>query len=321
MDIEWAEDLGTFNSRTARVWAAGEPRSSFLKQPTSELWSIEAARGEAGFYRLVASLPDHPPVVPRAIEIGDGAEPFLVLEDLSATHRAPLSRDDTLAGEGVPSEADQLAVVDTLARLKAFWWDHPLQGSLLPAYWSAESEGFLPYAKRRRASWMKVRNDLPSKANETYEHLLDGLPTYWERWLGPRVADGRGLTLLHGDAYFSNFLVPRTTGHAYLIDWQSCCVDVGAGDLVNLMATFWTREQRRGRERELLREFHRRLVGYGVAGYAFDDLLLDYRFGLVYWALMPVQDAHDGAARSYWLPKLTCLLDAFDEWDCADLLI
>ncbi len=318
MEIEWAEDLGTFNSRTARVWATvdGEQRTYFLKQPTSAPWSIKAAGDEAGFYRLAGSLPDHPPVVPRAVEVG---ESFLLLEDLAATHRQPRSRDEIITGDGMPSEQDQLAVVDTLARLQAFWWDHPLRGSLFPAYWMAEGEGFAPYAERRRASWLKVRNDLPSKANETYERLLGGLPTHWERWLGPRVADGRGLTLLHGDAYFSNFLVPRATGHAYLIDWQSCCVDLGAGDLVNLMA-FWTREQRREHERELLREFHHRLVDYGVAGYAFDDLLLDYRLGLVYWALMPVQDAHDGAARSYWEPKLSCLLDAYDDWECEELL-
>lgn len=315
VEIEWAEDLGTFNSRTARVWATGEGRSYFFKQPTSAPWSIEAAEDEARFYRLVHGLPDHPPVVPRPVEVDESC---LLLEDLSETHRPPKSRDEIIALDGVPSEADQLAVIDTLARLQAFWWDHPLQGSLLPAYWT--SEGFAPYAERRRASWLKVRNDLPSKANETYERLLDGLPTHWERWLGPRVADGRGLTLVHGDAYFSNFLVPRSTGHAYLIDWQNGCVELGAGDLVNLLATFWTREQRRDRERELLREFHRRLVGYGVAGYAYEDLLLDYRLGLVYWALMPVQDAHDGSARSYWEPKLTCLLDAYDDWDCEELL-
>lgn len=313
MEIEWAEDLGTFNSRTARVWANGQ--TYFLKQPTSAPWSIEAAEDEARFYRLAASLPDHPPVVPRAVEVG---ERFLLLEDLSATHRPPRSRDQIITGEGMPSEPDQLAVVDTLARLQAFWWNHPRQGSLHPGYW--KSEGFARYAERRRASWLKVRNALPSKANETFERLFDGLPAHWERWLGPRVADGRGLTLLHGDAYFSNFLVPRDTGHAYLIDWQCCCVDLGAGDLVNLMATFWTREQRREREQPMLRAFHRRLVDHGVAGYAFDDLLLDYRLGLVYWVLMPVQDAHDGSARSYWEPKLSCLLDAFEDWECEELL-
>jgi hypothetical protein len=132
------------------------------------------------------------------------------------------------------------------------------------------------------------------------------------------------LTLLHGDAYFSNFLCPRpgTTGLGYLIGWQSWCFDIGAGDLVNLLATFWTSEQRndQDRERRLLLEFHRRLVGYGVTGYSFDQLIDDYRLGLVYWILMPIQDAYAGSSVAYWWPKLQCLAAAFEDWNCRSLL-
>jgi hypothetical protein len=130
--------------------------------------------------------------------------------------------------------------------------------------------------------------------------------------------------LLHGDAYFSNFLCPleETNAPAVLLDWQSPCWDVGALDLVNLCATFWSREQRADRQRELevLRTYHAALCAAGVRGYTFEDLCLDYRLGLVYWLLVPVQDAHDGSVRDYWRPKMHNLIDAFTDWDCEELL-
>jgi hypothetical protein len=35
---------------------------------------------------------------------------------------------------------------------------------------------------------------------------------------------------------------------------------------------------------------------------------------------MPIQDGGDGAPHSYWWPKMQCLLAAFDDWGCAELL-
>ena len=328
-------DTGAFNSQTVRlrVTLAGStpPLALVLKQPTSAQWSIEAAAEEAGFYRNVARLADHPPVVPRCLAVGSEDAPFVLLEDLSATHRPPLTRDEIVSTSGVmPSPTDQLAVIDTLARLQAFWWEHPLQrtGAVTFNYWSDDGEGFAHYAKRRRASWQTVREQhhdrLPTRVIDLYEQTFDGLGTHWERWLRPRVEDRHQLTLLHGDAYFANFLcpLPGQSGHAYLLDWQSTCIDIGAGDLVNLIATFWNRADRRegDRERRLLRAFHERLLHHGVDGYAFDDLLHDYRLGLVYWLLVPVQDARDGSRPDYWWPKMQCLIDAYEDWQCAELL-
>jgi hypothetical protein len=107
-----------------------------------------------------------------------------------------------------------------------------------------------------------------------------------------------------------------------LLDWQSPVVDIGGYDLANLCATFWTSEQRHAtqREEQLLRRYHRMLETQGVHNYAWDDLTTDYQTGLIYWLLVPVQDRYDGSGTDYWWPKMQCLVEAFREWHCADLL-
>lgn len=135
---------------------------------------------------------------------------------------------------------------------------------------------------------------------------------------------GRTLTLVHGDAYFSNFLCPREDGSglAVLLDWQAPSCGLGAADLVNLCATFWTAEQRAERHRELrvLELYHAELAAAGVRDYSFADLCFDYRLALIYWVLVPIQDARDGSKPGYWQPKMRCLIDAFRDWNCQQLL-
>ncbi|MEZ4617979.1 MAG: hypothetical protein R2867_21055 [Caldilineaceae bacterium] len=70
----------------------------------------------------------------------------------------------------------------------------------------------------------------------------------------------------------------------------------------------------------ILQRYHQGLQRHGVTNYSWTQLLADYRSGLIFWVLMPVQDGADGAAKSYWWPKMQCLLAAFEEWECAEIL-
>jgi len=88
-----------------------------------------------------------------------------------------------------------------------------------------------------------------------------------------------------------------------------------------LCATFWTSEQRHAAQREKnLRCYHTTLQAHGVTNYSWDNLLTDYKCGLIYWLLMPVQDRFGGASKDYWWPKMQCLLSAFHDWHCEELL-
>jgi hypothetical protein len=335
-----SEATGAFNSRTQRLHVdyAGDvmpelARDLILKRNNQEPWGIEAGAEEVNFYQLMAALQPAPPaLVPCYAAAYDSAsgESYILLRDLSPTHAPPVTRDQQVSiVEGVPAERDIERVVDALAQHHAYWWDHPAQaqGVFEIGYWSRDADRFGQYLQRRRRSWADLLANeagwLPDDLRALYERALQHLHEHWARHLEPRFRNRRHLTLLHGDAYFANFLCPKAgDGPTYLLDWQSPTVDIGGYDLANLCATFWTPEQRHAAQREerILRRYLAGLQAAGVRDYGWDDLIEDYQSGLIYWLFVPLQDRFDGASKDYWWPKMQCLVAAFREWRCEDLL-
>ena len=310
------------------------PARLLLKRSRPEAWAVEAGSTEVGFYRLVAPRRGDLPMIATCFaaerDEASGAS-FVLLEDLSATHRPALTRDQQLTpGENVPSDAGLMQVVEALARFHAYWWEHPLLGSGVaqPGRWFRDKAHHEQYIERRTAAWASLIDGeggwFPADLRRMYERVLAGLPRRWDRLLASRCATYSNLTLAHGDAYFANFLCPidPAAGGAYLIDWQSPYVHLGADDLATMCATFWTPEQRREgrREERMLRRYHSVMQANGVTRYAWDDLLTDYRHGVIDWLLVPLQDRMDGARKDYWWPKMQCLAGAFRDLGCADLL-
>lgn len=332
---------GAFNSHTSRLFLRYSPAAPLeaptrfiLKQNTQEAWAKEAGLEEVKFYRLVTSLQDHPAViVPCYVAAYDepSGNSYLLLLDLSETHRPPVTRDQQISiVESVPPAAYIEAVVDTLAQMHAYWWDHPLLATdrFDVGYWSRNAERFAQYLQRRRTAWEGLITHekawFPDDLCELYEEVLEHLPHHWAQYLEPRFRSRTDLTLIHGDSYFANFLCPNDpgTGATYLLDWQSPSVDIGGYDLANLCAAFWTPQQRHEDQREenMLRRYHTILCAHGVNNYSWDDLRTDYQTGLIFWLLMPVQDRYDGSSKEYWWPKMQCLVAAFQDWQCEKLL-
>src|SRR5215831_4226104 len=150
--LEW-EPTGAFNSATSRLrvqydtlMPAEAPTQLILKRNLAHEWARTAGIEEVRFYTLIASLADHPPVTPacyRATFDETTQESYLLLQDLSATHRPPLTREQIVGGmDAVPADADIAAVVGTLAKIHAYWWDHPLlyAGQFPVGYWSSTPE-------------------------------------------------------------------------------------------------------------------------------------------------------------------------------------
>lgn len=268
---------------------------------------------EIDFYRLVVPVMSDTPSVPcyaAAFDPQSNASHLLLL-DVSETHEAcldPLHRQN-------PYRA-----VEALARLHAFWWDHPRLGDgigRLPTR-EAYENSWADTAQRTDAFLQMLGDRLPTAWRRTYERVTQSLPKLYRRHLS-----GRNLTLVHGDAHLGNFLFPRessATGSAYIIDWQFWHPTIGGTDLAFMIATEWEPETRRALEKPLLGHYHTTLLQQGVSNYGWDDCWNDYRLCVILmslfipvwrWSIFKWEADIDTVATS---------MAAFDELGCSELL-
>jgi hypothetical protein len=337
-----SSDSSAFNSSTVFLTVEysdnappDAPKNLVLKRNADSAWSREAGVYEAQFYDRVRQLPKPcPAIVPCYASFYDATtqDSYILLEALPPSYAPPVTRDNLISlSSNVPFPHQIQNVVEALAALHAYWWEHPLSQTreIEVGYWLRDADQFAKYYERRHNAWnalLEAEKDwLPASVATLYKQFFAKLPIFWERYLKPRYEAKTNLTLMHGDAYFSNFMCLKGYGrdnNAYLLDWQTYSFDIGASDLVNLLATFWTREQRRtnNREQTALRWYHTTLQTRVMPYYSWEDLQDDYRAGLIYWLLMPVQDRANGSHKNYWWPKMQCLIAAFEDWNCEHFL-
>jgi aminoglycoside phosphotransferase (APT) family kinase protein len=65
-----------------------------------------------------------------------------------------------------------------------------------------------------------------------------------------------------------------------VVDWQTLGVGLPARDLAYFTATSLNSELRSAIEKDLVDEYHRALLGYGVTGYDGESCWRDYRLGM-----------------------------------------
>ncbi|HVB25673.1 MAG TPA: oxidoreductase family protein [Ktedonobacteraceae bacterium] len=301
------------------------PQRLFLKRNIEAEWGKRAGAREVSFYKLVAPLAEQLPMIIHcyAAEFDEAnGTSYILLQDVSETHTPPVTRAQLIAYEGVPEKVQLEQVVDTIAQFHAFWWQHPLLNK--------DITGMVQYYSDQQQTqkfWNSFIADegtwFPANLQAMFEEALASLPQLWECFLASRVPTFTNMTMGHSDCYLSQFLCPNTPalGQTYLIDFQGSNTDFGAYDLVHLFAAFWTREQRQenNREVQMLHRYHEGLQLHGITGYSWDDLLTDYKVLLTYMLFYPVWDQTDGASKDYWWPKMQCLIDAYQDWECAAL--
>ena len=265
--------------------------------------------------------------VEAAFDAASGASQLLLI-DVSGTHEGAVERESLLGLNGVPSKARLLGVVEALARFHATWWEHPFlsqyQATRLAEghrgkeaferRWEGHQQDYSAFASTHGKSF-------PAEIHALYKFALDAHRVVWTKYLEPRVSQLSNLTLTHNDAYLTQFLSPKSdVGPTYLVDFQSVCTDFAARDLVYLLSTFWTCEQRQRHESALLTRYHQVLTEQGVTGYSLTMLFEDYRLALIDMIFHPLWDTTYGAESAYWRPKLECLVAAYQDWNCEALL-
>jgi thiamine kinase-like enzyme len=264
------------------------------------------------FYKMVAPLMDETFTIPcydAAYDPLTGVSHLLLL-DVSGTHTAC----------DKPSSLRHCEwAIDSLARLHAFWWDHPRLGQDIGKFITLEERevDWLDAQKSTTAFMDALGEQLHPSWRATYESVLPALP-----YLYKRHAAGQNLTLVHGDAHLGNFMFPKDekNGNTYLIDWQFWHPTIGGTDLAFMMATEWGPEVRRNFEKVLLQRYHHRLLKHGVRNYSLEDCWNDYRLSVILVSIfIPVWRW----AVFEWtldLPTLAKSMTAFEDLKCSELL-
>ena len=334
------EPLGGHTSHVTRLRMRYSPDASptapgtlVLKENLPVAWAVAGGAQEVQFYRTISGLPDHPDIVPSSygarydMVTGDSQ---ILLADLGATHHAATADTDSQVAGDVPPATSIEQVVDTLARLHAYWWDNPLlRDGIFPLLdFNGDTTRWSEYERHRSTSWESVGADLghpiPRDARQVVEQVFAGFASHWQIYMQDRV---RGSQEPHADARRHVFRELPRARRASRRHGRSAGLAVPHRQHRRLrpgepVCDVLDPEQREegDREAEILHRYFDALVAGGVTDYTWDQLCQDYRAGIIYWVLVPLQDAHDGAAPSYWLPKLECLAQAFDDWNCATLL-
>ncbi len=310
------------------------PTALLLKRNVDTDWGREAGRDEVAFYQLAAQHTQRlPMIIPHFVATYDEqtGNSLLLLQDLSETHRLPVTRAQQIGLEGIPSDTVLHEIVETLAVFHAAWWEHPQLGTgpIAIDFNFQDEAHFRDLCQEINQNWQSClaaeKDWLPQDIVRIIDEINRLLPKAWERYLAKRFLPHHQLTVAHNDAYLANFLVPRTEGIGitYMMDWQSPCSSIGAYDLVIMCAPFWTQAQRKenNREETMLRWYLAALSAHGVKDYTWDQLLEDYRLMIMFFLQVAIWDQTNGSVRDYWWPKLQCLLSATQDHDSLGLLL
>ena len=234
-------------------------------------------RSECAFYSSVAHRVRVP--TPRCFycDITDDALNYALL----LADQAPAVQGDQIAGCG---EQEARLTVIALAGLHGPSWCDPywleLPGLAFPRPDEAAAKGLGDVAKMSAdITCEKLGDRMSAEDRETFSKAM-GLVTPW------LFAERDRFALLHGDYRLDNLLFDPDRSRVSVVDWQTLGVGLPARDLAYFTATSLNSELRLTIENELVDDYYRALVGYGVTGYDRDTCWRDYRLGMIHALLI-----------------------------------
>jgi aminoglycoside phosphotransferase (APT) family kinase protein len=120
-----------------------------------------------------------------------------------------------------------------------------------------------------------------SELEDSERAVLDEILEVWPQQFRARVADGRALTLIHGDFHFlGNVFFADGDPRPKVIDWSELKPGLGPHDLAYSLSVF-PPDERVSRDPELLRHYWDALRAAGVADYSWELCSWDFRFSMI----------------------------------------
>jgi thiamine kinase-like enzyme len=320
LEEQGRHDMYALSIALAATYSDEVPRSTptrfFLKMTQPDTAPLN--NREVLFYTQIAPAMAESPSVHcyhAAYDLERGVY-HVLLEDLSETHYTP-----PLA---LPPTRSQAAImVDTIAKLHAFWWDHPDLGTKIGIRSTAVSiQHYIGRAADKFPRFADFMGDRLSKARrQMYELAFARHPDL----LITRVINQNHLTFVHGDVHVANFLFPHypEEARAYLIDWHTFDFEpqcwMGAADLAYMICHYWFRERRQAMQQDMLHRYYERLQEHGVTTYSWDEFWYDYRLSAIISLYIPVLRSNPHNAWN-WYPQFEKATSTFEDLNCAELL-
>ncbi|KJC42628.1 phosphotransferase [Bradyrhizobium sp. LTSP857] len=297
--------------------SAGAPQSLILKTAHSAFAKTlaNAGRHEVAFYTQLA------PKMPRGLvpscfdgHFDEESQAWhLLLEDLTDSHEIasqwPLP----------PSREQMMAIVTTLARLHAAWWDHASLGETVGDWASAEDSA--THMETFAGHYDRFADLLGDRLSEERRLLYRRLVEQSAR-LSQRYHSRRHVSITHGDAHTWNFLLPRAgvADTVRIFDFDLWGINVPTSDLAYMMAMQWYPERRQALERPLLNLYHETLIAHGVTGYTRGALDQDYRSSVLWHITKPVWQWSINIPPLIWWNNLERVMMAVEDLGCEEIL-
>jgi hypothetical protein len=299
------------------------PRSMIFKVPTLDPGGREVSNlfrfyeREICFYREIA--PEVELRTPRCyfshMDI-PGDDYVLLLEDL-----APARFGDEV---GSCALKDAETAIRNLASFHASWWEHPRLETLewmpyvnAPVHQSAEQSYNQAWEPFVQMFGEFVPERVMPVAEDMKTHVIDLLNLFEPR---PR-------TIIHGDYRLDNLFFDHPDGSEVAsIDWQISSRGRGMFDVAYFMSSCLEPEVRREHETRLLRLWHDTVSDrVSTKGYSLDDVLLDYRRGVLYTNIYTVigigsLDAKNERGMALFHKWLKRRAAAIEDLDCAEVM-
>jgi thiamine kinase-like enzyme len=297
--------------------SSGAPQTLILKTSHADFVKTlaNAGRHEVAFYTKLA------PKMPRGLVLRcfdgrfdeEGSNWHLLLEDLTDSHE--LATVPTLP----PSRDQSMAIVTTLARMHAAWWDHPDLGETAGTWASPEDSA--QHLEIFAGHYDRFADELGDRLSEERRILYRRLIEQSSR-LSQRYHSRRHVTITHGDAHAWNFLLPRAgvANSVRIFDFDLWGINVPTHDLAYMMAIQWYPERRQALERALLNRYHETLLAHGVAGYTRGALDQDYRWSVLWHITKPVWQWSINIPPGIWWNNLERVMMAVEDLGCEELL-
>jgi aminoglycoside phosphotransferase (APT) family kinase protein len=255
--------------------SGGLPQTFVIKLPAQDDTVRDRVtigyRSECAFYTSVVDRVRVPTPQCFYCEITEDAMEFALL----LADQAPAVQGDQLAGCG---EQEARLAVTALAGLHGPSWCDPvwldLPGIAFPLPDEPSAKGLGDVARLSADITLEKLGDrLTADDRETFTTAM-GLVTPW------LLAERDRFALLHGDYRLDNLLFDPDRSRVSVVDWQTLGIGLPARDLAYFTATSLNPQLRSTIEEDLVDEYHRALLAFGVTDYGRETCWRDYRLGM-----------------------------------------